>query len=129
MAKKEELKSMFGQRISGGSPAGKKAPTAKPVETNNGEQMISAQEAERRSRTGRKPSWDKSKRLKEQSSYTSLSLDGELYDKIREIARVNALPYKDIVNAALAKYIELYEAKNGPIIMPRESNISAASLI
>lgn len=61
--------------------------------------------------------------------YTSLVLEKEPYEKIREIARANGLSYKDLVSAAIRKFVELYEAKHGPIQTSRESKISAESLI
>lgn len=126
MAKKEDLMTSFGKRISEGSPKEQKAlagPIPVSVET------ISAQERERRSRTGRRKAGDNSPRATDVYAYTSLALDNDLYEKIREIARRNGLPYKDLVNAAMRKYIDLYEAKHGAIVVPRESNISADSLI
>lgn len=69
------------------------------------------------------------KPLRARRMFTSLSLDVELYEKIREIARVNKLQYNEILDSAMRKYIELYEVKNGPVEIVRESNISADSLI
>lgn len=125
MAKKSDLKTSFGERIKSGRPT-----SARPIEKDNtDEQMISAQDRERRSRYGRKKSGDNSLRATDAYCYTSLALNLDLYNKVREIARRNALPYRDIINAAISKYIELYEAKNGVIKTPRESKISADSLI
>lgn len=62
-------------------------------------------------------------------TYTSLMLDMELYNKIREIAKINRLPYNELMDSAMRKFIELYEAKNGPVDLAGESNISADSLI
>jgi predicted DNA-binding ribbon-helix-helix protein len=125
MAKKEELMKSFGDRIAKGSPTQKKAPAT----IADGEQMISAQEQERRSRSGRRATGDTSPRAAATEIKTSLSVDTELYDVLREIARRNGLPYKDLINACIRKYIELYEAKNGPVVLPRESRISADSLV
>lgn len=125
MAKKSDLMTGFGERIKSGSPTAKK-----PASQNTArEQTISAQEVERKSRAGRKPSWDKSPRLKDTYQFTSLALNAEVYEKIREIATLNGLPYRDIVNAALNKYVEMYEAKHGPLETARESKISADSLV
>lgn len=129
MAKKEDLMSGFGTRISEGSPTLRKPPVAPADGERSGEREISGQERERRSRTGRRPAADNSRRVTESYTYTSLALDDELYEKIREIARRNSLPYRDIINASLRKFIELYELKNGKISTSRESRISADSLV
>ncbi len=129
MAKKEDLMTGFGTRISEGSPALRKSSTAPDDGERSGERKTDDQERERRSRTGRRSTEDTSRRVTESYTYTSLALDDNLYEKIREIARRNSLPYRDIINAALRKYIELYEAKNGPLSTSRESRISADSLI
>ena len=115
----------FGERIKSGSPSVNKTKNEK----HSGEQTLSAQEKERRSRSGRRPTSDNSPRVTDTYAYTSLALHNETYEKIREIARRNGLPNRDLVNAALRKYVELYEAKNGPIEPSRESKISADSLI
>ena len=125
MAKKDDLMKGFGDRIAKGSPAPKKANAA----DDSGERMISAQELERRSRAGRRATGDTSPRATSTEIKTSLSIDMELYDVMREIARRNGLPYKDLINASIRKYIELYEAKNGPVVLPRESRNSADSLV
>lgn len=129
MAKKEDLMSGFGTRINEGSPTLRKSPAAPVDGERSGEREISGQERERRSRAGRRTASDTSKRVTESYTYTSLALDDELYEKIREIARRNSLPYRDIINAALRKFIELYELKNGKISTSRESRISADSLV
>ena len=92
-------------------------------------EQITGQEAERRSRVGRRNSGDDRIRLSEQTMYTSLAIDKDLYAKLRQIATINNLPYKDLLNAAIKKYIQLYEAKYGPVTSPRESKITADSLI
>ena len=125
MAKKEDLMNGFGQRINKGAAPAAKEPEPGTVPSPK----INPQEAERRSRVGRKKSWDTSPRLTDSYNYTSLALNEEIYKKIREIAVRNALPIRDIVNAALSKYVELYEAKHGPITPSRESHISADSLV
>lgn len=68
-------------------------------------------------------------RAHEKACYTSLYLDREAYEKLREIARRNGLSNKELLDAAIKKYVELYEAKHGPVETSRESNISAESLI
>lgn len=90
---------------------------------------ISVQEQTRRERAGRHKNGDDREKLTANNMYTSLAIDKDLYAKIRIIAQVNGLPYKDLLNAALSKYIELYEKKHGPVTTSRESNISAESLI
>lgn len=129
MAKKEDLKNGFLKRIENGSPSPKTDQSPGNVEREIGEHTISAQERERRSRSGRKRVGDTSARLTDSYEYTSLALDVNLYEKIREIGKRNGLPYRDIVNAALRKYIELYEDKNGPVTVSGEAKISAESLI
>ena len=68
-------------------------------------------------------------KLKKKFRYTSLYLDSDLYEQVRQIAKRNSLSYSEIINAAMRKYIELYEAKNGPIVPVRESKISADSIV
>ncbi len=89
----------------------------------------SKQEQERRSRTGRPQNGDNRKRLTKEYAYTSLAIDKDLYAKLRKIAFDNGLPYKDLLDAAIRKYIELYEAKHGPVQTSSELKISADSLI
>ena len=78
MAKKEEMLQRLDGLLSGPArnPRRKVAPASPYVERE-----ISAQERERRSRAGRKPSWDR-ERLTANRTYTSLSLDSESYSKI-----------------------------------------------
>jgi len=90
---------------------------------------VSRQELERRSRTGRRPSGDTRERLTDDRMYTSLSLDEDAYTKIRLIARLNGQPYRDLVNATLRKYVELYEKRHGPVEQVKKPEISADSLI
>ena len=78
---------------------------------------------------GRPQRGDTRTRAHENACYTSLYLEKEPYEKLREIARRNGLSNKELLSAAIKKYIELYEAKNGPVEIPRESKISAESLI
>ena len=80
-------------------------------------------------RPGRPPRGDTRVRSRESSCYTSLYLEREPYEKIREIARINGLSNKDLLNAAIRKYVKLYEAKHGPVEIQRESKISADSLV
>lgn len=126
MAKKENLKNGFGSLLQKGNTITKDKTS---VNNSTSEQTISAQEQERRRRAGRHKAGDGSKRSMESYAYTSLALEIDAYEKIRQIASLNGLPYRDIINAALRKYVELYEAKHGPVQTPRESNISADSLI
>ncbi len=78
---------------------------------------------------GRPARGDNRERAKSVHCYTSLMLEKLPYEKLREIARINGLSYKDLVNASIRKFVELYEAKHGPVETSRESNISAESLI
>lgn len=80
-------------------------------------------------RKGSAPARPARGRIGSAPKYTSLAVDASLYEKLREIARINGLTYSDLVNAAMRKYIELYEEKYGPVEPPRESRISADSLI
>lgn len=75
------------------------------------------------------PSRNERSRIGSAPKYTSLAVDAALYEKLREIARLNGLTYSDLVNAAMRKFIELYEEKHGPVVPPRESKISADSLV
>ena len=59
---------------------------------------------------------------------TSLVIDKILYKQINQIAVLNGLTYKEVMNAAMRNFIERYEEKHGPLT-PRESNISADELI
>lgn len=123
MAKKEDLLHGLDNLLDG---APKRRQREAPA---GGEQMISGQERERRSRSGRKAAGDNRERLTANLSYTSLAIDKQLYAKLRQIARDNELPYKDLLNAAIRKYIELYEEKYGPVEISPESSKSADSLI
>lgn len=80
-------------------------------------------------RPGRPARGDARVRSHDVNCYTSLYLERESYDKLREIARLNGLSKSELVNAAVKKFIELYEAKHGPVEVQRESNISAESLV
>lgn len=80
-------------------------------------------------RPGRPTRGDTRVRAHESSVYTSLYLNRENYEKLREIARINGLTNKDLLDAAIRKYIELYEEKYGPVEVARESRISADSLV
>lgn len=125
MAKKEEMLQRLDGLLSG--PARNPRREAAPASPDAG-RAISAQELERRSLAGRKPSWDR-ERLTANRTYTSLSLDSESYSKIREIARINGLPYKDLIDAAMRKFVELYEERHGPVVISGEPRISADSLV
>lgn len=120
MAKKEDLMNGFGTRINEGSPALRKRPSDSP----NGERS-----GERKDNVRKRGANSEARKGSQTYTYTSLALDDELYAKIRRIADDNSLPYRDIVNAAFRKYVELYEAKHGPVQTPRESHISADALI
>jgi hypothetical protein len=78
---------------------------------------------------GRRPKGDTRPRATDAYAYTSLALDMDAYEKIRQIAIRNGFAIREIVNSALRLYIGAYEAKHGEIISPRESRISADSLI
>lgn len=80
-------------------------------------------------KAGRISSGDSRPRLTNNYQFTSFAVDREQYELIREIARRHGLSYKEVVDAAFKKYIELYEAKNGPIKIVRESNIRADDLV
>ena len=131
MAKTEELIDGFGSRIKQPETGVKNERKPKPTKKDKKPlaEPISEQERVRRSRAGRKKAGSTETRLGDTMTFTSLRLHTETYNKIREIARRNGLPYCDLINAAIRKFIELYEAKNGVIELPRESNISADSLI
>ncbi len=58
---------------------------------------------------------------------TTLILDKVLMDKFREISFRETLTLKELVNSALARAIEVYEAKNGKIV-PKEHGANAADL-
>lgn len=45
--------------------------------------------------------------------------------KVREIARRECLPIKDVVSAALAAAITRYEKKHGPVVPPEASGDSS----
>ena len=127
MAKKEDMKKGIENLLAGG-PKPKPVPRERQV-TDEADATISAQERERRSRTGRRRTDDTRPRATQAYNYTSLALDLDLYEKIRQIAIRNGLPYRDIVNAAMKLYIDRYEAKNGVIETSRESRISAMDLV
>ena len=59
---------------------------------------------------------------------TSLVINRNLYQVINQIAIMNNLTIKEVMNAAMKLYIDRYEQKNGPITS-RESKISADELI
>lgn len=61
--------------------------------------------------------------------YTSLCIDQDAYEKLREIAHVNNLSLSDLVDAAIRKFVSLYEAQYGVVELSRESKISADSLV
>lgn len=58
----------------------------------------------------------------------TIKIEKEIYEKIVSISDHNGITIKDIVNASLRNYISKYEKNHGPVT-PRESNISAESLI
>lgn len=121
MSDKKSLSAGFGNLLD-------RRPVQKPASRPAGDE-ITEQEKERRSRAGRHRNGDSREKLTANIMYTSLAIDKDLYAKIRAIAQANGLPYKDLINASLSKYIELYEKKHGAVDVTRESNISAASLI
>lgn len=102
-----------------------------PVNEADPEQMehlLSVPDAEARLSAGRPRKGDNRPRMLETNKRTSLTVDKELYGTLCQIAYDNGLNIKDVMNAALRKYISLYEAKHGPVTR-RESRISADSLI
>ena len=92
-----------------------------PLGEQGGEQMESTEKAG-------SPMY-KANKLKKKFRYTSLYLDSDLYEQVREIAKHNSLSYTEVIKAAMRKYVELYDAKNGPIEPVRESKISADSIV
>ena len=93
------------------------------------EDEAGAREAAHRNGVGRPRKGDNRERLSTTNMYTSLSLDKETYGKIRIIAQINNLSIREVMDAALRKYIGLYEAAHGEVVTPRESKISADSLV
>jgi hypothetical protein len=92
------------------------------------EHMLSVPDADSRLTAGRPRKGDNRPRMLETNKRTSLTVDKELYATLCQIAYDNGLSIKDVMNAALRKYISLYEAKHGPVTL-RESHISADSLV
>ena len=129
MAKKEDLMSGFVRRIEEGTPTPSKVvESAKPA-FRSGERKELTPQQKKRMRDGKKNVSTGGMPARSNYLYTSLALDADLYEKIRQIADANGLIYRDVINAALELYIERYEAKNGPVETLQESKISAKSLI
>ena len=102
-----------------------------PVNEADPEQMehlLSIPDVENRLSAGRPRKGDNRPRMLETNKRTSLTVDKDLYATLCQIAYDNGLSIKDVMNAALRKYISLYEAKHGPVTR-RESHISADSLV
>lgn len=123
MANKEDMKTGLDALLTGSA---KKAARKETVPTR--EQLESAQNAHRKANAGRPRKDDTRERLSATRKTTTLSIEKGLYSKIGEIALLNGLNISEVVNGALRNYIKLYEKKHGEIT-PRESNISADSLI
>jgi hypothetical protein len=52
------------------------------------------------------------------------SIPVEIYEKFRTIAFEHGVTQNDLYNQALAKFIELYEKKNGPVqVGPKKKDI------
>lgn len=128
MAKKQDLIDGFESRIKD-TVRNDKKPAPRNASGRPADKPVSAQELERRSRVGRKSAGSTESRLGDARTYTSLRINAEQYEKLREIARRNGLPYCDLIDAAIRKFVEQYEAKHGQVEVSRESHISAESLI
>lgn len=88
--------------------------------------------SEREQKENKSTSHDSTKpaaRVQARRKYTSLCIDQDAYEKLREIARRNQLTYNEILDAAIRKYVSLYEAQYGVVELSRESKISADSLV
>ena len=124
MAKTEDLKNDFGNRMKKGTPV-RKSLDDRLKEGADGERTESAKAPTAAIRRGRAAA----ERIGHAYNYTSLHIEPGVYEQLREIARRNRLTYTEVVNAAFRKYVELYEARHGSLETPRESNISADSLV
>lgn len=123
MGNKEDMKTGLDALLTGSAKK-----TSKKESAPTREQLESAQNAHRKANVGRPRKDDTRERLSATRKTTTLSIEKELYGKISEIALLNGLNISEVVNGALRNYIMLYEKKHGEIT-PRESNISADSLI
>lgn len=123
MGNKEEMMSDISQLLSGKSNGQKpKSKVKKAVP----ETKVSTEEAAtEHKRPGRKSRLEK---IGYNDFRTSLNIDRNLYKLMNQIAVTNGLTCKDVMNAAMRLYIELYEKKHGPLTS-RESKISADDLI
>lgn len=119
MGNKEDLKAGLNELLNS-KPAQKKSKT-EPVSSDSSTRLTQQVE----NRPGRKS------RMEDVSGgeqRTSLVIDKRLYQQINQIAVLNGLTYKDVMNAAMRNFIEKYEEKHGPLTQ-RESSISADELI
>lgn len=128
MAKRQDLIDGFQSRLKETSKNDKK-PAPRKTDGQPDGKPLSTQEIERRSRVGRKGAGNAESRLGDARTYTSLRINAEQYEKLREIARRNGLPYCDLIDAAIRRFVEQYEVKHGQVEVSRESHISAESLI
>lgn len=124
MAKKEDLMTGFGNRMRKDPPV-RKSLGDRLADEPEGEHPESAPEPVRTAPGNRTAS----ARIGRKYNYTTLYVEPAVYEQLREIARRHRLNYNEIVNAAFRKYVELYEARHGSLQTPRESNISADSLV
>lgn len=130
MTQKNDMKKGLDDLLA--APGKKQKPVSKPSKEITADEQFESIKIEhnpvRRGRPAKTEQPNGRDSLTTQFRRTSLMVNKELYKKISTIASINSLSVSEVINASLKLYITMYENKHGEIT-PRESNISADSLI